>query len=82
MGQTLALFLRDLFASWIALVGVIMRLIPFAESLVVPLFTPLLRKFPKAENYLKTHAEALKKNLKVIALVCLFVGPTSEVSTN
>jgi hypothetical protein len=69
--DTFILFFRDLWASWIAWVGGILRMIPFVEDLFEPW---LRRKFPRIDVWFVAHGVALKKNLKLIGVICLFIG--------
>ncbi len=65
------LFLQSLFGSWMVWVGGILRLIPFFESLVEP---SLRKKLPKVDAWFIAKGSVLKKNLTLIAMVCLFIG--------
>jgi hypothetical protein len=66
----LFLFLHDLFASWMAWIGGILRMIPIIEATI----EPKLQKFPRVNRFLETRWPEWKKNLKTLALLCLFVG--------
>jgi hypothetical protein len=46
-------------------------MIPFLEDMIEPW---LRKKYPKVDAWFVASGEALKKNLKLIALICLFVG--------
>jgi hypothetical protein len=68
--SSLFLFLQSLFGSWMAWAGGIIRLIPFMENLI----EPTLRRIGWIDRFLTKHGSGLKKNLKFIAAVCLFIG--------
>lgn len=64
-------FLRSLGGSWLVWAGGILRMIPFIEDLL----EPWLRKtYPKVDTWFIERGTALKKNLKLIAVVCLLIG--------
>jgi hypothetical protein len=63
------LFLRSLFGSWMVWAGGILRVIPFAETLI----EPWLRSHPKIDAWFAKHG-GIKRDLKRIALLCLAVG--------
>jgi hypothetical protein len=65
------LFLGALWGSWMVWAGGILRMIPFLEDMIEPW---LRRKYPKVDAWFIASGEALKKNLKMIALLCLLVG--------
>ncbi len=44
--------------------------IPFVESLI----EPSLRRIPRIDKLLTTRGAAIKRDLKVVALICLFIG--------
>src|SRR5882762_4898853 len=67
---SLGLFLHSLLGSWMAWIGGILRMIPLFENLI----EPYLRKSPRVKGFLDTHAARLKRDLKTIAVVCLFIG--------
>jgi hypothetical protein len=46
-------------------------MIPFLEDMIEPW---LRKKYPKVDGWFLARGETLKKNLKLIALICLFVG--------
>ncbi len=71
MVGALLLFLADLWASWIAWAGGILRIIPFCEGLIEP---SLRSKFPRVDSWFSAHGVALKKNLRLIGMICLFIG--------
>ncbi len=71
MLENLSLFFRSLWGSWLAWAGGILRMIPFFEGLVEPW---VRGRFPKADTWFASHGAILKKNLKLIGLVCLFIG--------
>lgn len=68
--ENFSLFMRGLVASWMAWTGGILLVIPFFESIV----EPYLCKIPRVKKFLESHGHKVKKNLKVIALICLFIG--------
>lgn len=71
MVENFFLFLGSLWGSWMVWVGGILRMIPFVEHLIEPW---LRKKHPSVDAWFVARGEALKKNLKVIALTCLFIG--------
>src|SRR6266851_173698 len=71
MVENFFLFLRSLWGSWMVWAGGILRLIPFLEDL----FEPWLRKtHPKIDAWFIERGATLKKDLKLIAVICLFIG--------
>jgi hypothetical protein len=68
--HNLGLFFYSLMGSWLVWAGGILRVIPFFESLV----EPYLRKIPRVSRFLDARGASLKRDLKIIALICLFVG--------
>src|SRR6266403_2845191 len=71
MVEGVFLFLRGLWGSWIAWAGGILRMIPFLEDLIEPW---LRRNFPRIEAWFLSRGVALKRDLKLIGAICLFIG--------
>jgi hypothetical protein len=69
--SNLILFLGAISASWMVWAGGILRMIPFFEDMVEP---QLRKKYPRIDAWFLAYGNPLKKNLKLIAMVCLFIG--------
>jgi len=65
------LFLHSLFASWMVWAGGMLRLIPFLET---ALERWLRKRHAKIDAWFIAHGETLKKDLKLIGIVCLLIG--------
>jgi hypothetical protein len=71
MVENFFLFFRSLVGSWMVWVGGILRVIPFLEHFIE---RKLQGRYPRVAAFLAGKSDDLKKNLTLIAVLCLFIG--------